>query len=289
MNKTQLIDNNCLTIFILQSIASPSLNPHSVGYTNVAPYFSSTPTITIHQPSSLTSPGIYTTSTSYSLQPTLTQTNLTSLPTPIITSVIDGQQLVSQPPQHQQVLSDLQLTSPNVQQLPNSQTGVTPLIGGSIRTSSTSLNTSTTATTTLNLAIVGGSISTTSGIHSGTTTTPSASPTKIKRSNSDPNRSPLYLDNRLPAGWHRKVSQRKSGASAGRYEVFIIGPTGKRFRSRNEMRTFFEKTSNDSNIDPDDFDFSIFGSNNITSGRPQTTTWDITFYSSHSTHVNIKN
>ena len=34
------------------------------------------------------------------------------------------------------------------------------------------------------------------------------------------------------------------------------------------MRTFFEKTSNDSNVDPDDFDFSIFGSNNITSGRP---------------------
>merc|ERR1712228_943021 len=100
-----------------------------------------------------------------------------------------------------------------------------------------------------------------------TVTTSSVSTPKKTRNPPDPNRSPLYLDTRLPQGWHRKVSQRKSGASAGRYEVFIIGPTGKRFRSRNEMRAFFDKTSNDSNIDPDDFDFSIFGSNNITSGR----------------------
>ena len=118
---------------ILQSIPSSSLN-QTVGYTN-APYFSSTPTISIQQPSSLTSPGIYTTSsTPFSLQPTLTQTNLTTLPTPIITSVIDaGQQLVSQPTQHQQTLSDLQLTSPSVQQLTNPQTALTSLIAGGYR------------------------------------------------------------------------------------------------------------------------------------------------------------
>ena len=62
-------------------------------------------------------------------------------------------------------------------------------------------------------------------------------------------------------GWHRKVSQRKSGASAGRYEVFIIGPTSKRFRSRNELKTFFEKTG-ETGLNPDDFDFSTFGRNN---------------------------
>ena len=65
----------------------------------------------------------------------------------------------------------------------------------------------------------------------------------------------------LPSGWKRKVSQRKSGASAGRYEVFIIGPSGKRFRSRNELKSFFEKTG-ENTLNPDDFDFSTFGRNN---------------------------
>ena len=69
------------------------------------------------------------------------------------------------------------------------------------------------------------------------------------------------LSQTLPFGWKRKVSQRKSGASAGRYEVFIIGPTGKRFRSRNELKTFFEKTG-ENKLNPDDFDFSTFGRNN---------------------------
>ena len=43
--------------------------------------------------------------------------------------------------------------------------------------------------------------------------------------------------------------------------MFIIGPTGKRFRSRNELKSFFEKT-NEKNLNPDDFDFSTFGRNN---------------------------
>ena len=40
--------------------------------------------------------------------------------------------------------------------------------------------------------------------------------------------------------------------------MFIIGPTGKRFRSRNELKAFFEKTG-ERDLDPDDFDFSTFG------------------------------
>ena len=54
-------------------------------------------------------------------------------------------------------------------------------------------------------------------------------------------RTPLYVDNRLPSGWHRKVTQRQSGAYAGRYEVRIFSPTGKRFRSKNELKTFLTR------------------------------------------------
>ena len=95
-------------------------------------------------------------------------------------------------------------------------------------------------------------------------TPPRAQPPRIisrPRAPADPNRTPLMEDETLPPGWHRKVSQRKSGASAGRYEVFIIGPTAKRFRSRNELKSFFEKTG-ETTLNPDDFDFSTFGRNN---------------------------
>ena len=56
-----------------------------------------------------------------------------------------------------------------------------------------------------------------------------------------------------------KVVQRKSGMSAGRYEVFIINPSGKRFRSKNEIKAFFEKTA-EKNLSADDFDFATYGS-----------------------------
>ncbi len=55
-----------------------------------------------------------------------------------------------------------------------------------------------------------------------------------------------------------KVVQRKSGMSAGRYEVFIIGPTGKRFRSKNELKAFFEKIG-EKTLSAEDFDFSTYG------------------------------
>ena len=47
--------------------------------------------------------------------------------------------------------------------------------------------------------------------------------------------------------------------SAGRYEVFIINPAGKRFRSKNEIKAFFEKTG-EKGLNADDFDFATYGS-----------------------------
>ena len=41
-----------------------------------------------------------------------------------------------------------------------------------------------------------------------------------------------------------------------------IGPTGKRFRSRNELKAFFEKTG-ETVLQPEHFDFSTFGTNAV--------------------------
>merc|ERR1712008_414905 len=123
----------------------------------------------------------------------------------------------------------------------------------------------------INTTVVGQPASTTVVVSSVATSTTTAqgvsgvsgvSPPKKSRIPPDPNRVPKYHDERLPAGWHRKVSQRKSGASAGRFEVFIIGPTGKRFRSRNELKAFFEKTG-ETVLQPEHFDFSTFGTNAV--------------------------
>merc|ERR1719509_517813 len=80
-----------------------------------------------------------------------------------------------------------------------------------------------------------------------------------------PSPTPLYVDKTLPLGWYRQVSQRQTGSSAGRYDVFIFSPFGlkKRFSSRNALKQYFEKT-NETILNADDFDFSVYGKNNPT-------------------------
>merc|ERR1719481_634984 len=82
-------------------------------------------------------------------------------------------------------------------------------------------------------------------------------PKQYKRYQSS--RTPLYYDPTLPPGWSRKVSQRMTGATAGGFDTYLIDPTGKRFRSKQEIRRHFEKVG-EVRWYWEDFDFNPFGS-----------------------------
>ncbi|XP_022102509.1 methyl-CpG-binding domain protein 4-like [Acanthaster planci] len=62
----------------------------------------------------------------------------------------------------------------------------------------------------------------------------------------------------VPEGWRRVVTQRMQGGTAGRFDVYIWSPTGKKFRSRPQLHAYLEETG--SSLSIDDFSFKHTGS-----------------------------
>ncbi|XP_063224785.1 LOW QUALITY PROTEIN: PHD finger protein 20-like protein 1 [Bacillus rossius redtenbacheri] len=51
----------------------------------------------------------------------------------------------------------------------------------------------------------------------------------------------IVTDERLPPGWSKHTIQRKSGGSAGKWDVFLVSPEGRKVRTRAELRQYFEE------------------------------------------------
>ncbi|XP_014888912.1 methyl-CpG-binding domain protein 4 [Poecilia latipinna] len=59
----------------------------------------------------------------------------------------------------------------------------------------------------------------------------------------------------LPHGWVREVRQRKAGKTAGKLDVYIISPSGQRFRSKSSLHDYLLKNGGE-NLDINLFDFT---------------------------------
>ncbi|XP_061187716.1 uncharacterized protein LOC133195790 [Saccostrea echinata] len=70
--------------------------------------------------------------------------------------------------------------------------------------------------------------------------------------------SPMLYDKQLPAGWTRKVVQRLSGKSAGKYDVYIYSPGGRKLRSKTDLARYLEEEGI-TDLNADDFDFTVRG------------------------------
>lgn len=69
---------------------------------------------------------------------------------------------------------------------------------------------------------------------------------------------PLFHDISLPPGWHRQVVMRTRGETAGRYDVYVYTPDGKKLRSSSEVQLhLFQNGITD--IDPESISFKVEG------------------------------
>ncbi|KAF5307777.1 hypothetical protein FQR65_LT06648 [Abscondita terminalis] len=66
----------------------------------------------------------------------------------------------------------------------------------------------------------------------------------------------IVPDPRLPSTWVKHLSQRISGASAGKWDSVIVSPEGRRFRTRAEVKVYLEENPH-LNLNDSMFDFSV--------------------------------
>ncbi|GAB6022227.1 Methyl-CpG-binding domain protein 4 [Chamberlinius hualienensis] len=69
------------------------------------------------------------------------------------------------------------------------------------------------------------------------------------------------LNEDLPPGWTRKVVQRQSGKSAGKYDTYIYSPSGQKFRSRQDLQRYLDNVG--SELSATQFDFNFRGKQNF--------------------------
>ncbi|XP_078399996.1 methyl-CpG-binding domain protein 4 isoform X2 [Cetorhinus maximus] len=56
----------------------------------------------------------------------------------------------------------------------------------------------------------------------------------------------------FPEGWKRIVKERKTGKSAGKFDIYIISPQGKQFRSLKELENYFQRSAGEESLKAED-------------------------------------
>ncbi|XP_059800478.1 methyl-CpG-binding domain protein 4 isoform X2 [Hypanus sabinus] len=62
----------------------------------------------------------------------------------------------------------------------------------------------------------------------------------------------------LPDGWKRIVKERRTGKSAGKYDIYLMSPEGKRFRSSRELENYFQQNVGEECLNAKDFNFAFY-------------------------------
>ncbi|XP_072928709.1 methyl-CpG-binding domain protein 4 isoform X2 [Hemitrygon akajei] len=62
----------------------------------------------------------------------------------------------------------------------------------------------------------------------------------------------------LPDGWKRIVKERRTGKSAGKYDIYLMSPEGKRFRSSRELENYFRQNVGEECLKAKDFNFTFY-------------------------------